>query len=168
MPARGAGRIVADMTASTSTQIYSRPLIGRGMASAAAVGAAGLLTLVAISVASLAVAFPIVLSLVERGRITLSAADLATSRQMAGLAWAFVAMGGLHLVAAAAAIGRGRWIQRAGLAVTGAGAGLSAAATLALLRDPVPGAAGVPLLLGAAGLYLFSMAAIAARRSHGA
>ena len=105
MPARRAGLTIAYMTASSSTQIYSQPLTGRGLAMAAAVGAAGLLALVTVSVASLAVAFPIVLSLADRGRITLSAADLATSRQLADMAWAFVAVGALHLLAAMAAIG---------------------------------------------------------------
>ena len=169
MAAPRAGRTLVHMTASTSTQIHSRPLIGRGIATGAAVGAAGALALVAISVASLAVAFPIVLSLVDRGRITLSAGDLATSRQLADMAWAFVAIGALHLVAAAAAIGDGRWLRRAGLAITATGAGLSAAATLLLLREPAPGTVeGLPLLLAAGGLYLFASAAIAARRSIGA
>lgn len=153
------------MTASTSTQTYSRPVIGPGIAIAAAASVAGLMALVAISVASLAVAFPIVLSLVDRGQITLSAGDLATSRQLADMAWAFVAIGVLHLVAAIGALGDDRWLQRAGMAVTGVGAGVSAAAAVSLLRDGGAGSAdGVPMLIVAAGVYLFALAAIASRR----
>jgi hypothetical protein len=153
------------MTASTPTQTYSRPLAGPGIAIVASASAAGLLALVAISVASLAVAFPIVLSGVDDGRITLSASDLATSRQLADMAWAFVAIGALHLVAAIGAVGDSRWLQRIGITITGAGAGGSAAAAVSLLRDGGAGAAdGVAMLIVATGVYLFALAAIATRR----
>lgn len=153
------------MTTSTSSQMYARPFPGSGIAVAAAAGAAGLLALAAIAVGSLAVAFPLVLSLVDRGRITLSAADLATSRQLADVAWAFAAIGLVHLVAALGALGDNRWLQRLGIAVTGIGAGISAAVAVSLLRDAGTGAAdGVPMLIAAAGVYLFAMSAIVGRR----
>lgn len=155
------------MTASTSSHTYARPVIGPGIAIVAGATAAGLLALAAITVASLAIAFPIVLSLVDRDRITLSAADLATSRQLADLAWAFVVIGGLHLVAAMGAIGESRWLQRAGIVITGAGAGISAGTAASLLWAGAPGTAdGAPMLIGAAGMYLFAVATIATRR-HG-
>ena len=132
----------------------SRPL-APGVVAAAAVAGALLMALAAISVASLAVAFPIVLSLVERGAISLAPGDLAASRQMAGLAWAFVAIGGLHLLAAIGLLDSNRWMLRASIAVSGAGLGL---ATLSL---PASG----PGMAFPAALYAAALTAAILRRA---
>lgn len=98
----------------------SRP-VPPGVIVAAAVAGALLIALAAISLASLAVAFPIVLSLVERGAVSLSPADLAASRRLAGLGWAFLLGAGLHLLAAIGLLGTCRWLPRPAIAVSGAG-----------------------------------------------
>ncbi|HEX6129994.1 MAG TPA: hypothetical protein VF071_13320 [Candidatus Limnocylindria bacterium] len=109
----------------------SRP-VAPGVVGAAAVAGALLMALAAISLASLAVAFPIVLSLVERGAISLASADLSASRSLAGLGWAFLLGGGAHLLAAIGLLDSNRWLQRAAIAVSGVGLAIATIAVTAV------------------------------------
>lgn len=121
------------MTAFASTVRLSpraRP-IAPGVVLAASVAGALLMALAAVSLASLAVAFPIVLSLVERGAISLAPADLSASRSLAGLGWAFLLGGGAHLLAAIGLLDSNRWLQRAAIAVIGVGLGIATIAVTA-------------------------------------
>jgi hypothetical protein len=132
----------------------SRP-VAPGVVAAAAVVGALLMALAAISLASLAVAFPIVLSLVERGAINLAPADLATSRHLAGLSWAFVVIGGLHLLAAIGLLDSNRWLARAAIAVSGVG--------LAIVTLSLP--ATGPGMVFPAALYAAALSAAMLRRA---
>jgi hypothetical protein len=127
--------------------------------------AAGAMALLGIVAVSLAVAFPLVVSLAEAGRITISAGDLAASRSLAGVAWLFGLVALVHLAAAAATLTGLRAIRLAGFVAAGIGAAIAGAAAVILLRSGGAGAVdGAAILSIVAAAYLYVLGVIAIGR----
>ena len=154
------------MTATTATPVTQAKLPdSSAFVTVTAILAAGALALLAIVAVSLAVAFPIVVSLADSGRITLSPADLAASQAMAGVAWLFALASVAHIVAALGAMTEVAAVQRIGIVVTGAAAALGLVAMTIVLRDGGAGAMDGAAILGVlAAVYLFAFAVIALGR----
>jgi hypothetical protein len=127
--------------------------------------AAGAMALLGIVAVSLAVAFPLVVSLADAGRITISSADLAASQAMAGAAW-FVGLVALaHVAAALGALTRTSAIRRAAFVITGSGAALATSAAVIVLRNGGTGAVdGAVILAMLSAVYLYVVAVIAIGR----
>lgn len=152
-------------TPTTSSISRARNPFSSTFETLASVLAAGTMALAAIVAVSLAVAFPLVVSLAEAGRITITAADLAASRSLAGAAWLFGAVALVHLVAAAATLTELPAIRRAGFVAAGTGAALATSAAVIVLRnggaDAVDGAA---ILAIVAAVYLYVVGVLAIGR----
>jgi hypothetical protein len=153
------------MTATTSPASRANLPSNSALVTVTSILAAGAMALLAIVAVSLAVAFPLVVSLSDGGRITISPADLAASQTMAGVAWLFAAVSLAHIVAALGAMTDVVVVQRIGMVVTGAGAALGLAAMTIVLRDGGTGAIDGAAILGVvAAVYLFAFAVIAIGR----
>jgi hypothetical protein len=156
------------MTATTPTTpsiLRARDPFSSTFETMTSVLAAGAMALLAIVAVSLAVAFPLVVSLAEGGRITISAADLAASRSVAGVAWLFGVVALVHLVAAVATLTTVPALRRAGFVAAGTGAALATSAAVIVMRnggaDAVDGAA---ILAIAAAVYLYVVGVLAIGR----
>jgi hypothetical protein len=123
--------------------------------------AAGAMALLGIVAVSLAVAFPLVVSLAEAGRITISPADLAASQAMAGAAWLVGLVAIAHIAAALGALTQAPAIRRAAFVLAGSGAALAMSAAVIVLRNGGTGAVdGAVILAMLAAVYLYGVAVI--------
>lgn len=156
------------MTATTSTSSsFSRARVpfSSTFDTVTSVLAAGAMALLGIVAVSLAVAFPLVVSLAEAGRITITPADLAASQAIAGVAWLFGLVALVHVAAAMGALTPVAGIRRAAFVLTSVGATLAMSAAVIVLRDGGAGAAdGAVVLAMLAAVYLYVVAVIAIGR----
>lgn len=156
------------MTATTPTfSITSRAEIpfSSTFATVTSMLAAGAMALLGVVAVSLGVTFPLVVSLAEAGRITISPADLAASQAMAGAAWLYGLVALAHIAGAFGALTDVTLIRRGGFVLAGTGAALAMSAAVIVLRDGGTGAAdGAAMLAMLAAVYLYVVAVIAIPR----